>query len=105
MPMRTRRISRSSVAPMGTREGTAAACRLRSGCGAWSIAPEDFLKRWVSSGQRQVQVLDRLVDLGRRLVADADAVDAGVPEGEPHRLLPVLAVEGAFAHELHRDHA
>src|SRR5438045_4137612 len=55
--------------------------------------------------QRHVQVLDRLVDLARALVADRHAIDARLPERKLHRLLPVLAVECALADELHRDDA
>src|SRR5437773_3348015 len=56
-------------------------------------------------GKRHVQILNRLVDLARALVAYRHAIDARLPERKLHRLLPVLAVECALADELHRDYA
>ena len=53
----------------------------------------------------RVDVCNGFVDLGRALVADGHAIDARIPERELHRLLPVFAVECAFADELHGDHA
>ena len=53
----------------------------------------------------RVQVLDRFVDLARGLVADGHAIDARMAEREPHRLPPVLAIERAFARQLHGDDA
>src|SRR5664279_4434846 len=56
--------------------------------------------------QRQVQILDRLVDLRRVFETHRHAIDARVIEREPHRRLPVLAVrEPTLSHQLHADHA
>src|SRR5436853_7784891 len=52
----------------------------------------------------RVDVLDGFVDFGGALVADGHAIDAGISEGKLHCLLPVFAVEGAFAYDLHRNH-
>ena len=53
------------------------------------FAPCGFLLRL---GGREIHVLDRFVDFGGALVADRDAIDAGVLERELHRLLTVLAM-------------
>ena len=58
-----------------------------------------------AAAQCSVQVLDGFVDFGGRFVADGDAIDAGVLEGEAHGLLAVFVVEDAFADELHADDA
>src|ERR1035441_4937165 len=56
--------------------------------------------------QRQVDILDRLVDFRRVLETYGHAIDARITEGEPHRRLPVLAVrEPTLSHQLHADHA
>src|ERR1700722_5346732 len=61
--------------------------------------------RAVRLDQRQIQILNRLVDLPSILVADSNAINPGIPEREPHRRLAVLTVERAFAHKLHADYA
>jgi len=56
-------------------------------------APADWrVQPWASS-QRQIQILDRFVDLRCALVPDSDAIHTGVLHREPHRLLPVFATE------------
>ena len=56
--------------------------------------------------QREVDVLDGFVDFLGVFVADGDAVDSGVVEGEAHGGLAVFVVrEAAFAGELHADDA
>ena len=41
-------------------------------------------------GQRQIQILNGLIDLSRILVADRNGIHAGVSEGELHRRLAVF---------------
>ena len=48
-------------------------------------------RRLQSLCEREVQVLDRLVDLRRTLIPDGNAVNAGVSECVLHCSLPVLA--------------
>src|SRR4029079_2915596 len=75
--------------------------------------PEDGAERCPSTssrtggwlGEREIEVLDGFVDFGGALRAYGDAVDTRVAKRKPHRLLPVLALEGAFAAQLHGDHA
>src|ERR1700719_2837283 len=55
--------------------------------------------------ESHIQILNRFVDLGCALVANGHAIDAGIPEREPHRCPPVVAVECAFADELHCNYA
>jgi len=43
-------------------------------------------------GESEVQIFDRLVDFRRVLVADGDAIHAGVLESVPHGSLAVLAI-------------
>src|SRR5581483_3282158 len=63
-------------------------------------------QRHVGSGQRQVHILNGLVDLGGCLVAHRYAIDACGSERVTHGCLAVLTrSEGTFAHEFHADHA
>src|SRR2546429_4397352 len=53
----------------------------------------------------QIQILDRLVDLCSVLVADCNAIDAGVLERESHCRLAVLTAERTLSHKFHADYA
>jgi hypothetical protein len=56
--------------------------------------------------KRQVEILNGFVNFCGVLVADRDAVDTCIPEGELHCGLAVFTLgEGTLAHELHADHA
>ena len=50
-------------------------------------------------GERQIQILDRLVDLHSVLVADCNAIDTGVLECKSHCCLAVLRVERTLSHK------
>ena len=56
-------------------------------------------------GECQIQILYRLVDLRRILVADCNAIDSGVLERESHCRLAVLTVERTLSHKFHADYA
>jgi hypothetical protein len=56
-------------------------------------------------GECEIQIVDGFVDLGSVLVADRNAIDAGVFEGEAHCRSAVLTVERAFSREFHADYA
>src|SRR5581483_4527030 len=63
-------------------------------------------QKHVGSGQRQVHILNGLVDLGGCLVAHRHTIDARGSERVTHGCLAVLtSSEGAFADEFHADHA
>ena len=52
----------------------------------------------------QVEVFDGFVDFGGVFVADGDAVNASIAEGEAHGGFAVFAIERAFSGEFHGEH-
>src|SRR5947207_2054834 len=56
-------------------------------------------------GERQIQILDRLVVLRSVLVADCNAIDTGVLDRESHCRFAVLTVEHTLSHKFHADYA
>ena len=56
-------------------------------------------------GERKIQIFDGFVNLGGVFVADGNAIDACVFEGESHGRLAVFPVEHTFAYKLHADDA